>query len=273
MRLRYAGTCGECGASVDVGEQAIYFREMKLIRCLTCTEPNSGTIAPAESVIDATDSGTPGASARREHQRRVNKREERIRAAHPKLGGLILALTDEPQTTDAWQRGARGEELLGKHLNTLTSRGVLLLHDRRIPGTRANIDHIAVSSAGVFVIDAKRYRGRPHLRVEGGLLRPRTQTLLVGRRDCTTLVHSMNKQTERVRTALATSPEFVDVPVRGMLCFIEADWPLIGGSFTTDGVDVLWPNKATEKITAGGQYTPQTFALIHRHLANAFPTA
>lgn len=31
------------------------------------------------------------------------------------------------------------------------------LHDRRVPGTRANIDHIAVSSSGGSVIDAKKY--------------------------------------------------------------------------------------------------------------------
>ena len=35
-----------------------------------------------------------------------------------------------------------------------------MLHDRRIPGTRANIDHIAVASSAVWVIDAKRYNGK-----------------------------------------------------------------------------------------------------------------
>ncbi len=35
-----------------------------------------------------------------------------------------------------------------------------MLHDRRIPGSRANIDHIAIATSGVWVIDAKRYKGK-----------------------------------------------------------------------------------------------------------------
>lgn len=114
--------------------------------------------------------------------------------------------------------------------------------DRRIPGSVTNIDHIAVSAAGVFVIDAKHYSGRPSLRVEGGLLRPRTETLMVGSRDCTKLVAGMRKQIAVVCAAL---PADVSAGVvRGMLCFVEADW-LFGRSFTIEGIHVLWPKKAT----------------------------
>jgi hypothetical protein len=42
----------------------------------------------------------------------------------------------------------------------LDSRGVELLHDRRICGSRANIDHLAIGPGGVTVIDAKNYRGK-----------------------------------------------------------------------------------------------------------------
>jgi hypothetical protein len=38
------------------------------------------------------------------------------------------------------------------------------LHDRRVSGTRANIDHFVIGPAGVFVIDAKRYEGQIHIR-------------------------------------------------------------------------------------------------------------
>src|SRR4051812_22725653 len=84
------------------------------------------------------------AARRSEYERRWAKRETRIREAHPRLGGLILAISDEPQSTTAWAKGARGEELLGRGLDTLSDRGVRTLHDRRIPRTKANIDHIAV---------------------------------------------------------------------------------------------------------------------------------
>ena len=118
---------------------------------------------------DVVDVGVPGASARREFERRRLGREKRIRTAHPKLGGLIHALTDDPQSTKAWDVGAVGEERLGHRLNELMTETLRVLHDRRIPGTRTNIDHLAVTQTGVYVIDAKKYRGRPHLKVEGGI--------------------------------------------------------------------------------------------------------
>jgi len=266
------------------------------VQCLTCAEadtvaaPLGATGEVTESVpasLPTTDAmpesdaaleprpvitGTAGASARREHERRVAKHEDRIRKAHPRLGGFILAVRDEPQSSRAWARGARGEELLAKRLDGLADQGVLLLHDRRVPPTRANIDHLAISPAGVFVIDAKRYQGRPHLRIQGGLLRPRTETLLVGRRDCTKLLAGITKQVDLIRAAVATTG-YTDVPIHGMLCFVEAAWPLIGGSFTTAGIDVLWPKKVTEKITAGGSVTNELAAALHRHLANVFPPA
>ncbi len=150
--------------------------------------------------------------------------------------------------------------------------GGLLLHDRRIPGSRANIDHIAVGPAGVFVIDAKRYQGRPQLRVEGGILRARTEKLLVGRRDCTRLVEGVIKQVNLVRDALAAAGHD-GIALTGMLCFVDADWPLFGGDFTINGVDVLWPKKAVERIANGTALTTDQIAVIHRALASAFPPA
>jgi hypothetical protein len=68
-------------------------------------------------LADAFDPGTAGASARREFERRKAKHEERIRTKHPKLGGLILAITDEKQDTKTWDVGAFGEEKLGRGLS------------------------------------------------------------------------------------------------------------------------------------------------------------
>ena len=94
--------------------------------------------------------------SQREYERRKNKRETRIREAHPRMGGLILALSDDPQSTKAWATGAQGEERLGRQLDGHVGDGVHVLHDRRIPPTKANIDHIVVCPSGVFVIDAKK---------------------------------------------------------------------------------------------------------------------
>lgn len=263
MRLRYAGTCRICRAELPAGTEALYERSSKTVRCL------EHEVAQVEDAAQqnpgAIDPGVPGASARREFERRHARREARIRAAHPKLGGLIHALSNDPQSTTAWDVGALGEERLGTRLNELSSERLRVLHDRRVPGTRANIDHVAVTPTGVYVIDAKKYAGRPHLEVEGGLRRPRVEKLKVGSRTCTKLVDGVLGQVDAVGNVVGE-----DVPVHAVLCFVEADWPLLGGAFTTRGVAVVWPRRLYRDLQADGPLSSDTIDSIHRILASAF---
>lgn len=141
------------------------------------------------------------------------------------------------------------------------------------PEDRANIDHLVVCPTGVIVIDAKKYTGRPQLRIEGGILRPRTETLMVGSRNCTKLVDGVLHQVALVRSALESQELWASLPVRGMLCFVEADWPLIGGLFTTRGVEALWPRRAIAQIEKPGPVEPDLIADVHRHLGASFPSA
>lgn len=291
MRLRYAGQCRVCARELPAGSLAIYNRESRSVTCVDCApEPSTASpeivtpIAAERSTgsLDAADesgpadsevfAGVAGASARRENERRKQARETRIRKDHPLVGGLLLALVDDPQSTKAWATGAEGEERLGGRLDKLIGESIHVLHDRRIPRTKANIDHIVVSPSGVFVIDAKRYQGRPSLRVQGGLIRPRIETLMVGSRDCTKQVDGVHKQVDLVTAALQ-SAELGHIPVAGMLCFVEADWPLLGGDFTIDGVRVLWPKKAASFILQLGTVDAPITRHIHRTLARAFPSA
>jgi hypothetical protein len=288
MRLRYAGACSVCDVDLPAGQKAIYDRLAKTVRCVGCL-PETGALADPvavdvrdhvqepprhelprhEETAQTAEAGTAGSSARREYERRKARREDRIRTQHPKLGGLILALSDDPQSTRAWEQGAVGEERLGARLDQLDSAGVATLHDRRIPGTCANIDHIVIGPTGVWVIDAKRYKGRPTLRVEGGILRPRVERLLVGRRDCTKLVDGVLKQVGLLRDAL--SGEEHPPEVIGALAFVDADWPMIGGSFTTRRVHVVWPKRLQRLLLAAGPV--QDVAGTHRTLSKRFPPA
>lgn len=239
------------------GADAIYERGNKTVRCVDCTASST-----------TPEHGTAGGSARREYERRVSRREQRIRARHPKLGGLILALSDEPQTTKAWERGAVGEELMARRLADLPDT-FRVLHDRRVPGTPGNIDHIAIGPTGVWVIDAKRYvNKRPSMQVDGGLLRPRVESLRVGGRDGTKLVHGMLSQVARVTAALGDN----QTHVTGVLCFLEADWPLIGGSFTVEGVHVLWPRLLIKRMLEAPSQSVD-IDRVHARLASAFPSA
>jgi hypothetical protein len=205
------------------------------------------------------DQGIAGASARREHERRRARDEARIREEWGRFGGIAVALSSERQSTRAWSTGAAGEERVGLHLDALESDAVRVFHDRRIPGSRANIDHIVVTPQAVWVIDAKKYKGRPSLQIDGGLFRPRVEKLMVAGRDKSKLVEGVEWQVERVIDAVA------GVPVVGALCFVEADWPLIGGSFSVRDVEVLWPKKLATRLsaaTAGPVDVSATAALL-----------
>lgn len=260
MRLRYAGRCAECSTALDAGVMADYDRQLKVVRCVTCPTPPN-----ALGWVD----GVAGASAAEEYERRSSARQERVQANHPRIGKLLLAVFDDPQSTRAWERGSEGERVVGESLQRIASDTLRVLHDRRVPGSRANIDHVAVASTGVYVIDAKRYvNQRPSLRVEGGMLAPRRERLLVGGRDRTKLVEGLHKQVLLVREALADQP---DVAVRGVLCFIEADWPLVGGPFSVQGVDVVHPRRLSALLTQPGDLDPERIATLQLQLHEVFP--
>lgn len=87
------------------------------------------------------------------------------------------------------------------------------------------------------------------------------------------LVAGVHKQVKLVQDALGNAFPDQDLPVRGMLCFLDADWPLMGGSFSIDGVDVVWPRLTRKILTAPGALSEQLVRSIHHHLANHFPVA
>jgi hypothetical protein len=267
--------------TLEAGVMADYDRAGKTVACIACAprrviaEHAESTASPRHAItpdvpveLEVVD-GTPGGSAAREFDRRHDARRDRVQGAHPKIGKFLLAVFDDPQSTTAWSVGAIGEQRLGEALAAIAGPTVRVLHDRRIPRTTANIDHMVVCPAGVFIIDAKRYRdARPELRVQGGIIRPREELLIVGGRDRTKLVQGMHKQLALVQAALADQP---DVPVHGVLCFVDADWPLIGGSFTVQGVAVLWMKKLKARLIEPGPLDPDRIADLQWQLHEAFP--
>ncbi len=191
LNVKRPGTCVTCRAAIAVDDRAYWDAARKTLECALCCP-------------EALDVDQAGASARREGQRRATNREQRIRDAHPRLGGLIHALTEPPQTVKAWTKGATGEELLGVRLGALRETGAVVLHDRRIPGTRANIDHIVVVPSGVWIIDAKRYKGLVASRDVGSLFRPDVR-LYVGSRDRSSLVAGMARQVQSAMSSVTRS--------------------------------------------------------------------
>jgi nuclease-like protein len=67
----------------------------------------------------------------------------------------------------AWHTGAVGEEEFGRKLSVMASETLKVLHDLKVPRSAPNIDHLAVTSEAVSVLDAKCYKGTVETRRPG----------------------------------------------------------------------------------------------------------
>lgn len=260
--LRYAGTCVACGMPLAKGSQALYDRAKKTLRCVTCP-------VGADELTPPIDVGVAGASARREYERRVASRDARVRdRLGRRLGGLVLALTAEPQSTRAWARGSQGEQELAEALVGLED--VRMLHDRRVSGTRGNIDHIVVAPAGIFVVDAKRFQGTIRIRDVGGWFR-RQERLYVGRRDCSHLAENMAWQVDAVQRALRAVMDDPLPPITPVLCFVKGDWPLLSPPSSFGGVRLESTRSIAKLVRSAQTLDASEIDRLTRILAAALP--
>lgn len=244
-----------------MGSVALYHQASKTVLCIEC-KPADGP--------PKIDSGSAGGSAHREYERRRGARETRVKARLGNvIGGVALAITGEPQSTRAWERGSIGEQKLAEAFAGLD--GVTVLHDRRVRGTRGNIDHIVISPAGVFVVDAKRYAGLIRIRDRGGFFN-RDDRLYVGSRDCSQLAANMDWQVSAVKDALRGAD--IDVSpslVTPVLCFVDGEWPLIRPPEAYKGVR-LEGKRSIKKLVGGArQLDDEQVGRIAQILDIAFP--
>ncbi|HEV7918988.1 MAG TPA: nuclease-related domain-containing protein [Solirubrobacterales bacterium] len=212
------------------------------------------------------DSGTAGASARREYERRKANRERRTREKHPHIGGLLVALQNGPTHEQVWAQGSGGEQRIAKLLARHLHEDVVLLHDRAVPRSPANIDHIAVAPSGVWVIDAKCYNGKVTVK------RPLfgKSKLVIAGRNKTNLIDGLAKQVAVVETVMADIAPLIQI--RGALCFIDSELPMFG-TLTMRGYPLLHAKSLAERINAGGVLPRDGVQAIAALLATHLPAA
>ena len=282
LRLRRADTCCICRQAMAAGTEGWWDATARTVTCLPCltagpavavevTDPVVSTPTPAPTPAPS-PSGSAGASAARIGQRGHDRRKSRIREAHPHLGGVILALTEDPQHIRAWQRGAEGERRVGARLDALASESLVVLHDRRISGSRANIDHIVVGTSGVYVIDTKRYAGKLEVRDVGGWFRTDLR-VYVGGRDGSKLLEGMRPQVAAVAAALGTGSELSVPPITPVLCFIDVELPWFAKVQRVGDVVVCWPAATAELVSRSGPLLPRAVASVAAELALGLPRA
>jgi hypothetical protein len=132
-----------------------------------------------------------------------------------------------------------------------------VLHDRKLPGSSANVDHLAATTQSVWILDAKRYQGRVETR-RHGLFSKRRPELFVGGRNQTKLIEGVKRQVAAVRSLLAPLAGELGLaeplPVRGALVFVNAEFGLFASPFAVDDVWVGWGKPIRKRLgeqTAG----------------------
>jgi hypothetical protein len=209
--------------------------------------------------------GVPGESAREQAEIRRQRRAE------------LERLERREQN---WDGGGDGEvataEAIAEHCpNAVT------LHDRRMPDSQANIDHIVLVPSGVWVIDSKRMKGR--IKVEDA--RDGAQKLLIKGSNRTTLVHKLTGQVNAVKAALgAIDPQ---VPVYGAFCFwlpiankLDLLNPFVGDNglpllhaWTINGYPLFHWRLMVRRVNAPGTLSAKHAERIGEALADQFPPA
>jgi len=295
MPLRYAGTCSKCESALSPKTRAWWDALAKQVTCAVCLpiensrSPLDGPErAPTSTITDGTtvkapatsfappaviDHGTGGISAAHEYKRRHAKHERQIEAkwGTGRIGRIVKFLSDEPQTTMAWAKGAEGERRLARRLNDELADVAVVLHDRKVPNTRGNIDHLVVAPSGIWIIDAKNYKGKVERRDLGGLFATNIQ-LFVGGRNQTKLVTGLDWQVAAVRAALDPIG-FAEAPVHTAVCFTDSEWPMFAKPLQIGGVTVTWPAKLIEAVRTTGPLDTTTIDTLARHLSATLPAS
>ena len=294
LPLRRDDTCVTCGADLRAGTKAGWESATRTVTCLPCLDqapapsdaPESAPVSPSHAPIER---GTPGASVAREAERRADRhrqrqaelvkadRERRASRAedHPLLGRVVNLVTPKveaqpaPPQVQAWATGAPGERAVGEALEHIP--GVVVLHDRRKARGKGNIDHIAVTPAGVWVIDAKRSPGKKiEHRDVGGWFRT-DERLYVDGRDRTKLVDDTAAQVQAVYEAC--SDLLQGTVVRPALCFVDVTVGWFTKPFLVRGVAVLWRSELADILTRPGPFDAAAIEQTARRIAERLPPA
>jgi hypothetical protein len=248
---------------------ALYDSDAMNVSCLDCGATRAAVVAEPAAQVLTVDRGVPGAGPQREYMRRRAKRETQIEERWGRLASIVKLMSDDPPSTTAWRKGAEGERLLAAHLEHSLGDSAVTLHSRRVPHSKADIDHLVIAPSGVWIVDTKNYQGRVEHRVLGSRRTPEHR-LYVNGRDHTELVTGMDRQVHAVRTALAPLGLMV-APVHPALLFIDSDWGLFGKPFEIHGVKVLWAKRLSQAIAEPGPWDADTVQAVARQLSAALP--
>lgn len=171
-----------------------------------------------------------------------------------------------------WVQRAEGDRRARARYRLLDDEGIIVLNDRRVPGSEENIELIAVSPAGVFVIDTKGHKGLVHTMRSGTIGNLGPHELHVGRRNCTQWVEDVHRQAQLVRAALGNRRWDGPVPVKAMLCLTRAEWGF-ASAVQIGEVWVGWPRLVAGEVQGPEVIDPATMQEVSAVLTDGLPVS
>jgi hypothetical protein len=154
-------------------------------------------------------------------------------------------------------------------LDAAEARGVLSLHDRRIPGRRGHAEHIAIGASGIYVVDVKHFKNAA---IE---VRPAddpaadTEDLVVGGQVMTEALAATRARVTALRSLLAAAG-LDEVPVTGAVCFVDG-LPLRAPDLEVGGIHVVRLSGLTALVATKGGLTAEHRETLQEFLANELP--
>jgi hypothetical protein len=278
IRLGDAATCSLCGCALQPGCQGWWDSELREATCVDCRSGSPDETGFSDRSVHDHDRGhrdhhaplgsAVGASAQKTYEQNHRRREERIEDKWGRMAGIVKFLSNEPQSAKAWANRTVGERRLTNLLTKAVGERAVLLHGRKVPGTRGNIDHLAIAASGVWIIDAESYSGQVEQRDVGGWFRT-DQRLYVDNRDQTRLVGGFSRLMNAVLEAVGDA----ETPVHAALCFVDSQWGFFAKPFRQAGVWVTWPKKLSEMIAAPGSLARDDVVRVADCLDSTLPPA
>jgi Nuclease-related domain len=163
--------------------------------------------------------------------------------------GLTVTTARRRALVASWRQGAKGERQTAKLLAKLEQDGWRVFHDLAIPGSRANVDHLAIGPGGVWIIDSKLWGRQVRWDPRHGWMHGQsaiTPELNITRWEVAeveqALVDSLNAAARHL-----DPPGGIDVH----LAWCVHGEPLPGGKLIVDGETIVNPRHLLSLLRAG----------------------
>lgn len=175
-----------------------------------------------------------------------------------------LARDSERRNADRQQHSSSLNAILAEAGGSET----LLLHDRQrgLGVLGDEIAHLAVTSRGIWVIEARHFAGSRVDVVWASGVDDERERLLVNGHDRTLMVKKLDRQVQMVRSAMASQ----EVPVGALLCFVGATLPRVWTP-SIHGYPVCDVDGTAGMLHATGPLGTDRRHEIHDALARLFP--